>query len=142
MTDGFDPDVEIAHTLDGRAEGITLAQLRASPDCVKILDPDGRIEYMSRNAMCAMEIAAHSSVAGKAWWTLWPISGQQRVRDAVRRALDGETDRFEADCPTGTGTMKRWSVKVRPVHDGSGRVDKILSSSREVPQDGGAAIPG
>ena len=133
MTDGFDPDTEIAQRLEGRSRGMTLAQLRASPDCVKIIAPDGRIEFMSRNGMCAMEIENHSAIAGQVWWTLWPDAAQGRIKTAVSRALEGRTDRFEAECPTAKGTPKRWSVQVKPILGGSGAVDMILSSSREVP---------
>ena len=77
---------------------------------MKILDPDGRIEYMSCNGMCTMEIAAHSSNRRQglvdALADLRSATGSRSLAPGPRR----KTERFEADCPTGAGTMKRWSV--------------------------------
>ena len=50
---------------DGAA--LSLAMLRNSPDCVKLLNNKGRISFMSENGMCAMEIDDPDQIAGKTW---------------------------------------------------------------------------
>ena len=106
--------------------------LDQSGDCVKILDPAGRIDFMNRSGRCAMEVEAFSSIAGKAWDTLWPDEGATHVRDAVRNALAGQSSRFDAFCPTTKGTPKWWDVQVSPVRGEQGAVLAILTVSRDV----------
>lgn len=118
-----------AHTRDMLA-----TVLDQSEDCVKILDPEGRIGFMNRNGRCSMEVDDFGAVAGKPWETLWPEEAARRVRDGVRDALAGESSRFEAFCPTAKGTPKWWDVRVSPVRDESGVVLAILSVSRDVTQ--------
>ena len=106
--------------------------LDQSEDCVKILDPAGRIDFMNRNGRCSLEIDEFSTVAGQSWESLWPDEAAAKVRDAVRDALVGQSSRFEAFSPTAKGTPKWWDVQVSPVRDEQGAVLAILSVSRDV----------
>jgi two-component sensor histidine kinase len=106
--------------------------LDQSEDCVKILNPAGRVDFMNRNGRCSMEIDDFCTIAGQSWDTLWPDEAAGSIRDAVRAAVDGRSSRFEAFCPTVKGTPKWWDVQVSPVRDDRGAVLAILSVSRDV----------
>lgn len=106
--------------------------LDQSEDCIKVLDPAGRIDFMNRNGRCSMEIDDFCSISGQAWDTLWPDEAATDIRDAVRDALAGGSSRFDAFCPTAKGTPKWWDVQVSPVRDEQGEVFAILSVSRDV----------
>ena len=106
--------------------------LDQSEDCVKILNPEGRVDFMNRNGRCSMEIDDFCSIAGQAWETLWPPEVATDIRDAIRKALDGQSSRFDAFCPTAKGTPKWWDVQVSPVRSKQGEVLAILSVSRDV----------
>ncbi len=106
--------------------------LDQNEDCVKILDPAGRIDFMNRNGRCLMEIDDFSAFAGKSWATMWPDEAAADIRDAVSNALAGKPSRLEAFCPTPKGTPKWWDVQVSPVRDERGKVFAILSVSRDV----------
>ncbi|MDP3674593.1 MAG: PAS domain-containing protein [Novosphingobium sp.] len=108
--------------------------LDQSEDCVKILDPEGRIDFMNRNGRCSMEVDDFGAIAGLSWETLWPEEAAPRVREAVRDALVGKSSRFEAFCPTVKGTPRWWDVQVSPVRDVQGAILAILSVSRDVTQ--------
>ena len=108
------------------------AVLDQSEDCVKILDPAGRIDFMNRNGRCSMEVDDFCTVAGQAWESMWPDEAAANVRDAVRDALTGGSSRFEAFCPTVKGTPKWWDVQVSPVRNERGEVFAILSVSRDI----------
>ncbi|MEO6670984.1 MAG: PAS domain-containing protein, partial [Ferruginibacter sp.] len=45
--------------------------LESSPDCLKILDTEGRLQFMNFNGLCQMEIDDFISFKNKSWWTLW-----------------------------------------------------------------------
>lgn len=106
--------------------------LDQSEDCVKILDPAGRVDFMNRNGRCSMEIDDFCAIAGQSWETLWPVEAAADIRNAVDAARDGRSSRFDAFCPTATGTPKWWDVQVSPVRDEQGAVLAILSVSRDI----------
>jgi len=106
--------------------------LDQSEDCVKILDTDGRIDFINSNGRCIMEIDDCAAVAGQTWDSVWPdeISGQ--IRDAIAGAQWGSATRFEAFCPTAKGTPKWWEVTVTPVCTPDGEPFAIMAVSRDV----------
>ena len=106
--------------------------LDQSEDCIKILDPAGRVEFMNRNGRCSMDIDDFSAVAGQSWETLWPDEAAADIRNSIEDAREGRSSRFDAFCPTATGTPKWWDVQVSPVRDEQGAVLAILSVSRDV----------
>lgn len=103
-----------------------------SPDCIKILTPEGRLSYMNYNGRCAMEIACLDDMVGKSWWTLWPQTAHATVRAAIDEALSGKVARFTAFCPTAKGSPRWWEVGVSPVFDSSGHVSSLISISRDI----------
>lgn len=108
------------------------ALLDQSQDCIKLLGPTGRIDYMNRNGLCIMEIDDFAAIAGKPWWELWPPESEHLVRGAVEKATAGEYARFEAFGPTAKGSPRWWEVSVSPVRDPAGCLVGIVSISRDV----------
>lgn len=106
--------------------------LDASLDCIKVVDLDGRLTYMNANGLCAMEIDDFSQVSNACWWDLWPAEGAIDIKNAIEAGRKGEPTRFEAFCPTAKGTPKWWDVSVSPVRDDSGRVNHLVSISRDI----------
>ncbi len=118
--------------LKGSSDGFALAYLRSSPDCVKLLSTDGRINFMSENGMCAMQIDAFESIKGAHWWTLWPEELRETLQRAVKDAAGGESVGFDGACPTAKGEPRQWSVTVSPVRAGDGSITSLLAVSRDV----------
>ena len=116
----------------------SLALLRASPDCVKLLTPEGRISFMSVNGMCAMRIPSFDNVRGAVWWDLWPEDERPKLQDALAAASAGQVARFRGACPTALGEPRVWDIVVTPIDGPEGAPTSILAISREV--EGAAAI--
>lgn len=106
--------------------------LDASLDCIKVVELDGRLTYMNANGLCAMEIDDFSQVSNACWWDLWPPGGAIDIKKAIEAGRKGEPARFEAFCPTAKGTPKWWDVSVSPVRDDGGRVNHLVSISRDI----------
>lgn len=106
--------------------------LDPSTDCIKVVEPNGALTYMNRNGQRAMEIADFDQVVGRYWDELWPPESTELIRGAMERANSGETSRFEAFCPTAAGTPKWWEVSVAPIRSDDGRVNRIVSVSRDI----------
>ncbi|MEB2782611.1 PAS domain-containing protein [Algoriphagus sp. C2-6-M1] len=106
--------------------------LESSPDCLKVLDTEGRIQFMNFNGLCHMEIDDFSNYKDRSWWTIWGSENEGLVRESVDKALKGEIGQFTAFCPTAKGTPKWWDVLVSPVGKPGDPVQQIISVSRDI----------
>ena len=103
-----------------------------SPDCVKLLDVDGRLLAINRNGQCALEIDDFETVRGRHWSSLWPPESRLAIQQAMAAARAGDTGHFSAFCPTLKGQPRWWDVKVNRVPGDDGGADRLLSVSRDV----------
>ena len=107
--------------------------LAASPDCIKLMSLDRRLEFFSEGGLCAMEVDDFDrQLRGADWLLFWRPEDQPRVRAAIEAALGGGIGRFQAFCPTAKGTPKWWDVSVSPILDAQGRPEKLISASRDI----------
>lgn len=111
---------------------IVLGLFDQSEDCIKLIDPNGKLQFMNCNGQQAMEIDDFSGLVGCGWSELWPERSRALVTEAIDAAITGQVSRFEAFCPTAKGTPKWWEVTVSPIHGEHGEVAAILSSSRDI----------
>lgn len=106
--------------------------LNASPDCVKILSAAGEIEFFNETGLCQMEVDSLDRVFGKPWAQLWPEESKSTVVNAVSRAANGESVRFESFCPTAKGDPRWWDVTAAPIFGKRGDIEKIIAVSRDI----------
>lgn len=114
------------------AENLAAALFQASPDCVKILDRDGRLLDMNPCGRSAMEIEDFAALHDRPWISLWPEEERSLVAAAREDARIGRAGHFEGDCPTAGGAPRHWEVSVLPIRDATGDVVRILATSRDV----------
>lgn len=114
------------------SESFSRSVLESSPDCLKVIDPLGRLQYMNANGRQQMEVDAFDALVGAPWASFWPEQSRCLVEDALAAARRGEEYRFEAFCPTAKGTPKWWDVSVRPVPGRDGPCTRIVSVSRDI----------
>ena len=98
--------------------------LNASPDCIKILDTEGRLQFMNENGVCLLEIDDFSQFRNKYWWDLWGDDNQSIIKEAVSKALKGEKVQFQAGDITPKGTAKWWDIVVMPM-----RIDELTNKT-------------
>ncbi|MGZ3216678.1 sensor histidine kinase [Paracoccus sp. T5] len=127
-----DPNLHALDLLAGVETGFALSVLDSSPDCIKLIEVDGRVSFMNSNGMCAMEIADFGMIEDRPWPALWPAESHRLLDDAMAAARDGRVSTFEAFCPTARGTPRWWHVTVSPVRGPRGHVERILASSRDI----------
>ncbi len=105
--------------------------LAASTDCIKVLELDGTLSFMSDGGMKVMEISDFNAVRGCPWPSFLREDGPQYARDAIEAAKRGETTHFEVPADTYLGTPRHWSISVSPITGPDGEVARILSVSRD-----------
>jgi two-component sensor histidine kinase len=106
--------------------------LENSTDCIKVLDLEGRLEFMSAGGMSVMEIDDFAPFVMCPWVDLW--HGEQRgmAQKALATAKTGEVGRFVGPTLTAKGNLRWWEVVVAPIRGRDGGVEKLLSISRDV----------
>lgn len=113
-------------------QGMLRYVLDQSRDCIKILDPDGVIDYVNSAGQCALEIADLSAVLGRPWPQFWPEQSRPIVEAALDKAKIGQDSEIEASRPDSRGQPRWWHVSVSPLLEESGELAGILTLSRDV----------
>ena len=106
-----------------------------SPDCLKIIDLDGRVLEVNESGCRLMEVDDAAALRGAAWADLWPATNRETIREAVAAARAGQVGRFQGFCPTMKGTPKYWDVSVAGVPGADGRPFRLIGVSRDVTEE-------
>ena len=125
-------DRETARATLAERESFLSSVLASSTDCIKILDLDARLTFMSDGGQKVMEVGDFNAIAGCPWPDFWRDSGNVEAREAVDAAKRGESRSFIGKAATMAGTPKWWHVAVSPVLGADGTPTSILSVSRDI----------
>ncbi|BBK32353.1 PAS domain S-box-containing protein [Stella humosa] len=106
--------------------------LAASADCIKVLDLDARVVFMSEGGQRVMEVGDFESIRGCPWPDFWQGQGRIEVEAGIAAARAGSTWSFRGAAPTMAGTPRWWDVQVTPIFGADGRPEKLLAVSRDV----------
>lgn len=105
--------------------------LTASPDCIKLLAPDGTLRHMNRAGCIALGVAPESGF-GMAWLRLLPEEVWEIGAKALERARQGEVARFPGLSQLPGEALQHWDNVLTPVLDAAGQVTEIVCISRDV----------
>ena len=106
--------------------------LASSDDCIKLLDLDGRLLFISPNGAVLLGIQDVSAHVGTDWTRWWQGADYDAACAAVAQARAGGRGQFEAYAATMDGTPKWWNVVVTPILGADGMPEKLLASSRDI----------
>lgn len=126
------PDLRALDLLAGSEGSFALSILNSSPDCIKLIELDGRVSFMNSNGVAAMETADARGVEDRQWTAMWPEEQRPLIENAIAAARRGEVTAFEAFRATFAGTPRWWHVTTGPVRGATGQIERIVSLSRDV----------
>ena len=106
--------------------------LAASADCIKVLDLDGRLVFMSEGGQRVMEVSDFNAIEGCPWPDFWEGEENARARASIEAAKSGGSGRFQGFARTMAGTPRWWDVQVTPIPGADGRPEKLLTVSRDI----------
>ena len=106
--------------------------LASSPDCIKVLDLEARLHFMSEGGMYVMEVDEFSAIDGAYWPSFWQGDGNAKALAAVDEAKRGGSGRFQGFATTLKGTPRWWDVTVTPINGPDGLPQQLLSVSRDI----------
>ncbi len=115
-----------------KSEEIRNRIIESSVDCIKILDVKGNLLFMSKGGQNAFEIEDIGPLLNQSWLDYWKGSDHKAAIAAVSKAKKGEIGTFHGDCPTLKDTPKWWDVIVSPIIGNNGKVEQLLSVSRDI----------
>jgi two-component system cell cycle sensor histidine kinase/response regulator CckA len=99
---------------------------------VGIVGADGILQYANRKA-CELIGKVPSELTGRPFWeTPWwthSAAEQDKLREALRRALGGESVRFETTHIASDGRVHDMDFTLRPVRDTAGQILYLISEA-------------
>lgn len=104
-------------------------------DCIKVLDLEGRLQFMSEGGKRVMEVDDFSLLKGCPWPDFWVGAGNADAAAAVATARAGGTGHFRGPSNTAKGTPRYWDVQVSPIFGADGRPAHLLSISRDITEE-------
>ena len=114
------------------SEELNRRVLQASADCIKVLDLEGKLEFMSEGGMGVMEVDDFSAIKGSCWPDFWSGEEHAKALAAVEEAKRGGIGRFQGPATTMKGSPRWWDVVVTPMNGADGRPERLLSVSRDI----------
>ncbi len=108
-------------------DSLTLSEQRnatlveASPDCVQMLDLEGRCLTVNHRGLVALGSPA-STVIGRSFIELWPSAVRPIVAAAMKETALGKPAQFETAYVRPDKRPITWRVTTSPVRDASGRI--------------------
>ena len=116
------------------SEAFNRTILDSSPDCINLLDAEGRLQFINSNGTRMMELGDFNIAQNIYWWNLWEEKDHQMIKDAFFKALSGKKQQFQASRKTAKGMEKWWDIIVLPlelnVH--TKKVQRILAVHRDI----------
>ena len=106
--------------------------LASSADCIKVLDLDANLLFMSEGGQRVMEVSDFSAIQGCPWPDFWRDQGHADAKAAVKAAKAGAIGRFQGFASTMAGTPRWWDVQVTPILGTDNQPVKLLSVSRDI----------
>jgi two-component sensor histidine kinase len=130
-------NLELSAAGDGLAgnDDVLRGVLAGCGDCIKILDLDGRLQFMSEGGKRVMEVDDFGSLKGCPWPDFWDGVGNSDAKAAVERAKGGGVARFKGAANTAKGNPRYWDVQVSPIFGGDGKPSHLLSISRDITEE-------
>lgn len=124
-------DRALAESALRQSESFNRQILETIPDCIKVLDLEGKILYLNSYGQDLLDLRDESYLNVK-MVELWQVGDRQQLQQAIDLALSGEIGKFEGYCPLKNGTPKWWEVIITPRFDTNGQVERLLAVSRDI----------
>lgn len=103
----------------------------SSPDCIKIISPDGRMRWLNSTGREVLNIR-QDKVSGTEWLNLLPESVRAPGRAALKNANFGVAQRFVGISEAPSVGVVYWDNLLTPLRSSNGEIVEILCISRDI----------
>lgn len=116
--------MEVQHLLDTN-EARLQAVIEATPECIKIVSPDGRLQFMNKAGLCMIEATDAQSVEGACVFDLIAPEHQAVWIDNHNRVCNGESLNWEFDIIGLKGTRRHMETHAVPMANSDGTFSQL-----------------
>ncbi|MCB9111481.1 MAG: PAS domain S-box protein [Anaerolineales bacterium] len=115
-----------------RSEAFTKSIVENEPECVKIIDKDGKLQYMNPAGLAMIEVENMETLAGKSVLSIVDKPYRKAFTELVEKVLNGGQGTLQFEITGAKGT-KRWlDTHAVPLYDGNGNVTSLLGLTRDI----------
>ncbi len=115
------------------SEALKARIIELSPDCLKVLDLEGRLLSMNAGGVAALEIDDLPAALDTCWVDFWQGADREAAKAAVAAARAGGVGRFVGFFATVRTQQPRWwHVVVSALPAPDGKPEKLLAVSRDI----------
>lgn len=124
-------DKKIAEEAFRKSEFFNRAIIESSRDCIKVLDLNGGITWISEAGRKALQIEDPEHVRGKLWAEFWEGDQSIEAQEVIAAVARGETKHYLGHFPLDEQPTW-WDVVLTPIFNVEGLPESILAISRDV----------
>ena len=106
--------------------------IESSVDCIKLLDLQGNLLFMSKGGQETLEIDDLEPLLNKSWINYWKGADHKAAIDAISIAKKGSIGTFQGFCQIMKDNPKWWDVVISPIYGSDGKVEQLLAISRNI----------
>ncbi len=106
--------------------------LRSTTDSIKVLDLDGRIQFVNEAGRDLLQIGPVTSLINTSWADLWQGEDRAAALRTLAAAKAGEIGGFIGSRSTAAGQSTWWDVRITPMVDARHLPIRLLVISRDI----------
>ena len=118
-----------------QSEEFNRTVLASIPDCMKVLDSDGRLLAMSDNGRCLLGIDDFTPYRNVDWCSFWKAEDRAAAIAAIAQAKATGLGVFQGFFANLRGEQKWWDVRIAPVRGADGQISQFIAISRDVTEE-------
>lgn len=123
----------VAQASPGEAESVVRTIVEQTRDCIKVLDLEGRLQFLSRTGLDQLEVCEFDQVRGASYLSIWEGEQRAQCEAAIERARNGGIGEVVGLFPRdGVRPARWWHVVISPLRDAAQRVVSLLAVSRDI----------
>ncbi len=132
-------DMREAEHARWKSESLAQNILERSPDCIKLLDLDGRLRSINACGCRSLEIADPADAVGLSYFDFWKGAEHDAARNAANSALETGNGRFSGSFESVSGVVTIWDEIISVLPDEAGNPTGFLVVSRDMTEHHRAA---
>lgn len=113
------------------SDAVNRSMIEASPDCISLLDIEGRTKFLNRASVEALGLENSTPLLGRRWGSVFPPAFRGPAAIAIAKAAAGQTGRFTAAQTRPDGT-RWWDIVVAPIQGESAQLSGLISIARDI----------
>ena len=115
-----------------QSEEFARSVLEASADCIMVVDPAGKLEYVNPNGLRLLSASSLDELCGRPWSQIWSANAWTVVEQAFRAAVQGRTLQLQVRNACLTGEESCWDVTISPVRTKKGSISQLVATVRDI----------